>query len=120
METLNGNFGDMIVDYFSEDDKQHRAKVAPIARLWHVRVVRQEFIMRCTLLLAIVPLTFALSGCVVATVAGAAVDVAATTVTTTAHVAGAVVRGAADVIVPSNDDDKDKKKSDEDKKDDAK
>jgi hypothetical protein len=108
----------LIVDYFADDDKRHRRDVARTARLWQIRLIRQEFIMRLKLLLAIAPLAFALSGCVVATVAGAAVDVAATTVTTTAHVAGAVVRGAADVIVPSNDDDKDKKKPDEDKKDD--
>jgi hypothetical protein len=77
--------------------------------------------MRLAPLLAIAPLTLMLSGCVVATVAGAAVDVAATTVTTAAHVTGAVVRGTADVIAPSDEDDKDKdkKKSDEEKKDDS-
>jgi hypothetical protein len=96
-----------------------RAQVARNAPLWHVRVVQQETIMRLTPLLAIVPLVLTLSGCVVATVAGAAVDVAATTVTTAAHVTGAVVRGTADVIAPSDADDKDKKKSDEDKKDDG-
>jgi energy-converting hydrogenase Eha subunit C len=95
-----------------------RVKVVRSARLWQVRLTRPELIMRLTPLLAIIPMAFAASGCVVATVAGAAVDVAATTVTTAAHVTGAVVRGTADVIAPSAADDKDKKKADDEKKDD--
>ena len=54
-----------------------------------------------------------LSGCVVTSVAGAAVDGAVTVTSTAVHVTGDVVKGAADVATGQSDDDK-KKKSDSD------
>jgi len=51
-----------------------------------------------------------LSGCVVASVAGAAVDGAVTVTSAAVHVTGDVVKGAADVATGQSDDDK--KKSD--------
>ena len=53
-----------------------------------------------------------LSGCVVASVAGAAVDGAVTVTSTAVHVTGDVVKGAADVATGQSDGDK-KKKSDD-------
>ena len=49
-----------------------------------------------------------LSGCVVASVAGAAVDGAVTVTATAVHVTGDVVKGAADVATGQSDDDKKK------------
>ena len=68
--------------------------------------------MRALLPIAVITLLgFALSGCVVAEVAGAGIGVATTVVSTTAHVAGSVVSGAADAVTGSSDDeDKDKDK----------
>ncbi|HWA03180.1 MAG TPA: hypothetical protein VG819_06575 [Rhizomicrobium sp.] len=51
-----------------------------------------------------------LSGCVVAHVAGAAVDGAVTVTSTAVHVTGAVVKGTADVVTGGDK----KKKSDDD------
>jgi hypothetical protein len=51
-----------------------------------------------------------LSGCVVASVAGAAVDGAVTVTSAAVHVTGDVVKGAADVATGQSGDDK--KKSD--------
>jgi hypothetical protein len=56
---------------------------------------------------------FALSGCAVASVAGAAVGAGVDVASTAVHVTGAVVKGAADVATGSSDDDKKKKKDDE-------
>jgi hypothetical protein len=53
-----------------------------------------------------------LSGCVVASVAGAAVDGAVTVTSTAVHVTGDVVSGAADVATGSSSNKK--KKSDDD------
>lgn len=53
-----------------------------------------------------------LSGCVVASVAGAAVDGAVTVTSTAVHVTSHVVKGTADVVTGTSDDD-DKKKSDD-------
>ena len=53
-----------------------------------------------------------LSGCVVASVAGAAVDGAVTVTSTAVHVTSHVVKGTADVVTGTSDDDK--KKSDND------
>ncbi len=58
---------------------------------------------------ALVLAGFSLSGCVVAHVAGAAVDGAVTVASTAVHVTGSVVKGTADVVAGSSDD---KKKSD--------
>jgi hypothetical protein len=55
---------------------------------------------------------FGLSGCVVASVAGAAVDGAVTVTSTAVHVTSHVVKGTADVVTGTSDDDK--KKSDDD------
>lgn len=55
---------------------------------------------------------FGLSGCVVAHVAGAAVDGAVTVTSTAVHVTGRVVKGTADVVTGGSDEDK--KKSDDD------
>ena len=66
---------------------------------------------------ALVLVGFGLSGCVVASVAGAAVDGAVTVASTAVHVTGDVVSGAADVATGQSDDDKkkdDKKKPDDD------
>jgi hypothetical protein len=60
--------------------------------------------------------SFGLSGCVVASVARAAVDGAVTVASTAVHVTGDVVKGAADVATGQPDDDKkkgDKKKPDD-------
>ncbi len=54
-----------------------------------------------------------LSGCVVASVAGAAVDGAVTVTSTAVHVTGDVVKGAADVATGQSDDDKKKKSRDD-------
>lgn len=51
-----------------------------------------------------------LSGCVVAHVAGAAVDGAVTVTSTAVHVTAGVVRGTADVVTGSSDE---KKKPDD-------
>jgi hypothetical protein len=56
---------------------------------------------------------FGLSGCVVASVAGAAVDGAVSVTSTAVHVTGDVVSGAADIATGQSGDDK-KKKSDND------
>jgi len=53
-----------------------------------------------------------LSGCVVASVAGAAVDGAVTVTSTAVHVTSHVVKGTANVVTGTSDDDK--KKSDDD------
>ncbi len=55
---------------------------------------------------------FGLSGCVVAHVAGAAVDGAVTVTSTAVHVTSSVVKGTADVVTGQSDDKK--KKPDED------
>jgi len=52
-----------------------------------------------------------LSGCVVASVAGAAVDGAVTVTSTAVHVTSHVVKGTADVVTGGSDEDK--KKSDD-------
>jgi hypothetical protein len=51
---------------------------------------------------------FGLSGCVVASVAGAAVDGAVTVTSTAVHVTAHVVKGTADVVTGTSDDDKKK------------
>jgi len=55
---------------------------------------------------------FGLSGCVVASVAGAAVDGAVTVTSTAVHVTARTVKGTADVVTGGSDEDK--KKSDDD------
>jgi hypothetical protein len=68
--------------------------------------------MRKILSLGVVALAgFGLSGCVVASVAGAAVDGAVTVTSTAVHVTSHVVKGTADVVTGTSDDDK--KKSDD-------
>jgi hypothetical protein len=54
-----------------------------------------------------------LLGCVVASVAGAAVDGAVSVASTTVHVTGAVVKGAADIATGQSDEKKDDKKPDQ-------
>jgi hypothetical protein len=69
----------------------------------------RKILCLCTLALGGV----GLSGCVVASVAGAAVDGAVTVTSTAVHVTGDVVKGAADVATgQSGDDKKDDKKPD--------
>jgi len=68
--------------------------------------------MRKVLSLGVLVLAgFGLSGCVVASVAGAAVDGAVTVTSTAVHVTSHVVKGTADVVTGTSDDEK--KKSDD-------
>jgi hypothetical protein len=55
---------------------------------------------------------FSLSGCVVASVAGAAVDGAVTVTSTAVHVTAHVVKGTADVVTGGSDEDKKKPDND--------